>query len=68
VEQELATSPEHLSSLPVFSVVRVTRSLVFCVVFCNVDHYFSFCSFLDIVLSVLLYGLRLIHWYLNNFF
>ena len=35
VEQELLTLPEHLSSPPVFSGVRVTRSLVFCVVFCR---------------------------------
>jgi hypothetical protein len=35
VEQELLTLPEHLSSPPVFSGVRVTRSLVFSVVFCR---------------------------------
>jgi hypothetical protein len=29
VEQELLTLPEHLSSPPVFSGVRVTRSLVY---------------------------------------
>jgi len=29
VEQELLTLPEHLSLPPVFSAVRVTRSLVF---------------------------------------
>jgi hypothetical protein len=29
--QELCTLPEHLSSSPAFSVVRVTRSLVLCV-------------------------------------
>jgi hypothetical protein len=34
-EQELLTLPEYLSSPPVFSGVRVTRSLVFCVVFCR---------------------------------
>jgi hypothetical protein len=33
VEQELLTLPEHLSSAPVFSGVRVTRSL--CVMFCR---------------------------------
>ena len=33
VEQELLNLPEHLSSLPVFSEVRVTRSLVLCVCF-----------------------------------
>jgi len=31
VEQELPTLPSHLSSPPVFSGVRVTRSLVLCV-------------------------------------
>jgi hypothetical protein len=35
VEQELPTLPEHLSSPLVFSVVRFTRSLVLCVVFCR---------------------------------
>jgi hypothetical protein len=53
VEQELLTRPEHLSSTPVFSGVRVNRSLIFM--------YFLLivvCSFvlflLAIVLSVLL--------------
>ena len=32
-EQKLPTHPEHLLSHPSFSWVRVTRSLVFCVVF-----------------------------------
>jgi len=31
----MLTVPEHLSSLPVFSGVRVTRSLVLCVMFCR---------------------------------
>jgi len=35
VEQELLSFPEHMSSLTVFSGVRVARSLVFCVVFCR---------------------------------
>jgi len=53
VEQELPTLPEHLSSPPVFSGVRVTRSLV--VYVCFVDRCLSFCTFfLVIVLSVLL--------------
>jgi hypothetical protein len=43
VEQELLTLPEHLSSPPVFSGVRVTRSLVLCV--CFVDRCLSFCTF-----------------------
>jgi hypothetical protein len=64
VEQELLTLPEHLSSHPVFSGVRVTRALIFCI--CFVDRCLSFCllffwslcclffCLLIIVLSVLL--------------
>jgi hypothetical protein len=43
VEQELLTLPEHLSTPPGFSGVRVARSLVLCVVF--VDRSLSFCTF-----------------------
>ena len=43
VEQELPTHPEHLSSSPIFSGVRVTRSLVLCV--CFVYSCLSFCPF-----------------------
>jgi hypothetical protein len=43
VEQELLTIPEHLSSPPIFSWIRVTRSLVLCA--CFVDRCLSFCSF-----------------------
>jgi hypothetical protein len=43
VEQELLILPEHLSSPPVFSGVRVTRSLVLYV--CFVDRCLSFCTF-----------------------
>jgi hypothetical protein len=39
----LLTLPDHLSSPPVFSVVRVTRSLVLCV--CFVDRCLSLCTF-----------------------
>jgi hypothetical protein len=39
-EQELLTRPEQLNSPPVFSWVRVTRSLVLCV--CFVDRCLSF--------------------------
>jgi hypothetical protein len=53
VEQELLTLPEHMSSPPGFSGVRVTRSFVWCV--CFVDRWLSFCTFLlAIVLAVLL--------------
>jgi hypothetical protein len=63
VEQKLLTIPRRLSSSPVFSGVRVTRSLVLCVYF--VDRCLSLCPFffwplcclsfflLAIVLSVL---------------
>jgi hypothetical protein len=43
VEQELLTLPEHLSSPPVFSRVRFTRSLVLLI--CFVDRCLSFCTF-----------------------
>ena len=43
VEQELINLPEHLSSPPVFSGVRVTRSLV--VPVSIVDRCLSFCTF-----------------------
>ena len=43
VEQELLTLSEHLSSSPVFSGVRVTRSLVLCV--CFADRCLPFCPF-----------------------
>jgi hypothetical protein len=53
VDQELLTLPEHMSSPPFFSGVRVTRSLALCV--CFVDRCFPFCTFrLAIVMSVLL--------------
>jgi len=35
VEKELLTLPEHLSSPTVFSGVRVTQSLVLCVMCCR---------------------------------
>ena len=43
VEQELITLPDHLSSSPGFSGVRVTRSLILCV--CFVDRFLSFRTF-----------------------
>jgi len=43
VEQKLLTLPEHMTSPPVFSGVRVTRSLVLSV--CFVDRCLSFCTF-----------------------
>ena len=43
VEKQLATRPEYMSSPPVFSGVRVARSLVFYVVLCR--SVFVFLSF-----------------------
>ena len=43
VEQVLLTVPEHLSSSPVFSGVRVTRSLVLCILFCR-SLFWPLCS------------------------
>jgi hypothetical protein len=58
VEYELLTLPEHLSSLtPVFSGVRVTRSIVLCLSF--VDHCLPFCTFSSdhcVVCSSSIYG------------
>ena len=49
MEKELPTLPQHLSSPPVFSGVRVTRSLVLCV--CFVDRCLSSCP-----LALFLFG------------
>ena len=51
-EQELLPFPEHLSSPPVLSRVRVTLSLVSCV--CFVDRHFSFGHYLSINLRILI--------------
>ena len=48
-EQELITLPEHLSSVSVFSWVRVAQSVVFCIMFCR-----SVCLLCICVLSVFL--------------
>jgi hypothetical protein len=66
VEQELLTLPEHLSSPPVFSGVRVTRSLVLYV--CFVDLCLSFCtfSFGHCVVCSSSYGFWLPLWYLQT--
>jgi hypothetical protein len=56
VERELYTLPEHQSSPPVLSGVRVTRSLVLCV--CFIDRCLSFCllSFCHCVLFSYIYN------------
>jgi hypothetical protein len=53
VEQELLTFPEHLSSSPVLSGVRVTRSLDFV-------YGFSLCTFSFCPLSFLFFYLRIL--------
>jgi hypothetical protein len=58
---------EHLSSPPVFSGVRVTRSLVLCV--CLVDRCLPFCPFSFghcVVCPSLIYGFLLPFWYLQT--
>ena len=52
VEEEPLILPEHLSSPPVFSGVRVTRSLVLCVCFVDRCFFLLYFSLLAIVLSV----------------
>jgi hypothetical protein len=67
VEQELLTLPEHLSSPPVFTRVRVTRSLVLYV--CFVDRCLFFCTFSFghcVVYSSSIYGFWLPIWYLQT--
>jgi len=67
VEQELPTLPEHLSLLPVFIGVLVTRSLVLCV--CFVDRCLSFCSFTfghRVFCSSSISGFLLSLWYLQT--
>jgi hypothetical protein len=67
VEQELLTLPEHLSSPPVFSGVRVTRSLVLYV--CVVDRCLSFCTLTFghcVVCSSSIYRFWLPLWYLKT--
>ena len=64
VGQELLAYPEHLSSSPVFSGVRVTRSLVLCVCFVErpfVLFYVGHC----VVFPSLIYVFWLLLWYLQ---
>jgi len=64
--QELVTLPEHASSPPDFSGVRVNRSLLLCV--CFVDRCVSFCpfSFVHCVVCPSINGFWLPHWSLQN--
>jgi hypothetical protein len=55
VEQKLLTPSEHLSSHPIFSWVRVARSLVFCVMFCIFGHFI--CLSLDLRLLITNFGI-----------
>ena len=52
VEEEPLILPEHLSSPPVFSGLRVTRSLVLCVCFVDRCFFLLYFFLLAIVLSV----------------
>ena len=65
--QKLPTPPVYLSSPPVFSGVRVTRSLVFYV--CFVDRCLSFCTFSFghcVVCTSSIYEFWLPLWYLQT--
>jgi hypothetical protein len=67
VKQELLTLPEHPSSPPGFSGVRVTRSLVLYV--CFVDRCLSICAFSFghcVVCSFSIYRFWLTLWYLQT--
>ena len=67
VEQELVTIPEHLSSPPVFSRVRLTRSLVLYVSFVDRCFFGSTFSFGHcVVCSSSIYGFWLPLWYLQT--
>ena len=60
-EQELLTLPEHLSSTPLFSGVRVTRSLVCCVMFCgSLFVVLSFCLLAIAMCFLSFFDLRLL--------
>ena len=67
VEQELLTLPEHMSSPPVLSGVRVTRSLVLYV--CFVDRCLSYCTFSFghcVVCSSSIYEFWIPLWYIQT--
>ena len=64
VEQGLLTLPEHLSSIPVLSGVRVTRSLVLYV--CFVDRCFGTFSFGHCVVWSSIFVFWLLLWYLQT--
>jgi len=67
VEQDLLNLPEHMSSPPVFSGIRVSRSLVLCV--CFVDRCLSFWTFSFghcVVCSSSIYRFWLALWYLQT--
>jgi hypothetical protein len=65
VEQELLTFLEHLSSPWFFSGVCVTRSLVFCVMFCR--SLFVLFLFGSCFVCPSIYGFWLPLWYLQTF-
>ena len=69
VEQKLLTLQEHLRSSPVFSGIRVTRSLILIVCVCFVDRCLSLCTFsfgLCVVCFFSIYGFWLPLWYLQT--
>jgi hypothetical protein len=68
MEQKPLNVSEHLSSSPVFSGVRVARSLVLCVVFCRPLFLLLVFFLLAIVCPSSIYRFALNLWYLQTFF
>jgi hypothetical protein len=52
MEKELLALPGHQSSPPMFSGVRVARSLIFCVVLCRSLYCLSFFDLLLLSISL----------------
>jgi len=69
LEHEMLILPEHLSSPPVLSGVRVARSLVFCVMFCrSLFVLLSFCSLYCLFFDILWWWLLITPVVFSNFF
>ena len=58
MEQELLILPQYPSPPPVFSGVRVTRSVVLCV--CFVDRCLSFCTFFWPLFCLFFFDIRIL--------
>ena len=66
-KQELLTLTEHQGSPPVFSSVRVTRSFVFCVMFCrSLSSVICFSLGHCVACPSSIFGFWLLLWYLQT--